>query len=121
MPLYSSGELQEVFDAELYARVWQFINVTDSGWVTQSGLSLNRVRFLKKIIFFAFRYFQKNLKMQYLWCGIVAFYIHFFFLLKHVFVKFNMSSLYLELGSYKFILNSYLIYWCCNGISRTIR
>ena len=44
----------------------------------------------------------------------------FFFLLKHVFVKFNMSSLYLELGSYKFILNGYLIYGCCKGISQAI-
>ena len=29
--------------AELSARVWHLINVTDSGWVTQSGMSLNQV------------------------------------------------------------------------------
>ena len=28
--------------AELSARVWYLINVTDSGWVTQSGMSLNQ-------------------------------------------------------------------------------
>ncbi|KAL4619237.1 hypothetical protein ACB092_06G065500 [Castanea dentata] len=30
--LYSSGE----FEAEFSARVWQLINVTNSGWITQS-------------------------------------------------------------------------------------
>ena len=29
--------------AELSARVWHLINVTDSGCVTQSGMSLNQV------------------------------------------------------------------------------
>ncbi|KAK7819007.1 ran-binding protein 17, partial [Quercus suber] len=41
--LYSSGELQEVFDTELSARVWQLINVTDSGWVTQSEMADGRL------------------------------------------------------------------------------
>ena len=29
--------------AELSAHVWHLINVTDSGWVTWSGMSLNQV------------------------------------------------------------------------------
>ena len=45
MLVYSSGELEEVFDAKLSARVWQLINVKNSGWVTQSGMSLNQVGF----------------------------------------------------------------------------
>ena len=60
--------------AELSAHVWYLINVTDSGWVTQLGMSFNQVDFF----FLVFIYFQYNLKMQYLWCDIVAFYIHFF-------------------------------------------
>ncbi|XP_065623786.1 uncharacterized protein LOC111989409 [Quercus suber] len=38
-----NGELQEVFDTELSARVWQLINVTDSGWVTQSEMADGRL------------------------------------------------------------------------------
>ena len=45
MLVYSGGELEEVFDAKLSARVWQLINVKNSGWVTQSGMSLNQVGF----------------------------------------------------------------------------
>ena len=46
MLVYSSGELEEVFDAKISARVWQLINVKNSGWVTQSGMSLNQVGFV---------------------------------------------------------------------------
>ena len=59
--------------AELSAHVWYLINVTDSGWVTQLGMSFNQV----DLFFLVFIYFQYNLKMQYLWRDIVTFYIHF--------------------------------------------
>ncbi|KAK7848532.1 exportin-7 [Quercus suber] len=39
-----SGELQEVFDAELSARVWQLINVTDSGLHSQRYGELSKQR-----------------------------------------------------------------------------
>uniref|UniRef100_A0A7N2M263 Importin N-terminal domain-containing protein n=1 Tax=Quercus lobata TaxID=97700 RepID=A0A7N2M263_QUELO len=39
-----SGELQEVFDAELSARVWQLINVTDSGLQSQRYGELSKQR-----------------------------------------------------------------------------
>uniref|UniRef100_A0A7N2LHI2 Uncharacterized protein n=1 Tax=Quercus lobata TaxID=97700 RepID=A0A7N2LHI2_QUELO len=35
-----SGELEEVFDAKLSARVWQLITVKNSGWVSQSACPL---------------------------------------------------------------------------------
>ena len=61
------------------------VDKCDRQRVTQSGFSLNQVG-----IFFAFRYFQCNLNMQSLWCGIVAFYILFFLLYLEVNILLNI-------------------------------
>ncbi|KAM4091517.1 hypothetical protein ACJW30_09G141900 [Castanea mollissima] len=54
-----SGELQEVFDAELSARVWQLINVTDSGLHSQRYGELSKQRLDCAILTFL-QHFRKS-------------------------------------------------------------